>query len=72
MAQENKRYTSIKTKDIAEIMEVIQKSRLLSPVAYKRLHYYIVSLEHMLEEALQTVCLDNSKLDAKEYISRHN
>lgn len=72
MAQENKRYSRIKTKDIAEIMEVVQKSRLLSPLAYKRLHYYIVSLEHMLDEALQTIRMGASKIDAREYIGRHN
>jgi len=55
----NQQYAPIRTKDVNEIMRFVRVSRTLSPVAYKRLHYYVVSLERMLTEALASVRAGN-------------
>jgi len=67
-----KQYASIKTKDIADIMRFLHMTRTLSPIAYKRLHYYVVSLERMLEEALKTVREEVGSFSNSEARIHHN
>lgn len=67
-----KNFAPIKTRDVAEIMRLLYVKHTLSPLAYKRLHYYVVSLEHMLEAALNTVRAGEAPAEHADYSVQHN